>query len=443
IRASQYGAGGILWCWADEAIVRTDQSNRLDTAGNYSADGLVGPHGEKEASYFTVQSIWSPIQTSLTNLFEAGDDEIPLRNDFLFTDLKSCSFAWSLLNYSGPFSSKTETVIAQSGEAVAPSIAPGESGFLPLGLPKDWRTYDALELTACTAAGNSVFRKVWPLSPPDPLKAYAGRKPVVADGNLFNLHCGDAEWRFSPETGRLISSGLAGKPAGFSDGPFVVSSVQTNPAAGEWKVDSKRNGETVEITARNKTDDSNFRWRLEPGGLLALSYHFAVPEGNQNFWGIGFDLDESSVRAKRWQGGGPYRIWNNRRRGPVYGVWENEFNRGISGEVWDLPEFSGIFADVRWMAIELHTGGRLLLIPDASVNDIGVLRPPNSATAKAAVWDYPVRGGLFVFHQVPSVGTKFKDVDRMGPQSRAQAAPAFIDGTLRFILSPKPVDGQL
>ncbi|MCU0858468.1 MAG: hypothetical protein MUC65_08720, partial [Pontiellaceae bacterium] len=33
IRASQYGAGGILWCWADEAIVRTDQSNRLDTAG--------------------------------------------------------------------------------------------------------------------------------------------------------------------------------------------------------------------------------------------------------------------------------------------------------------------------------------------------------------------------------------------------------------------------
>ncbi len=50
-------AGGFLWVWADEGVVRTDQDGRIDTAGNWAPDGMTGPHREKEGSFFTVKEI--------------------------------------------------------------------------------------------------------------------------------------------------------------------------------------------------------------------------------------------------------------------------------------------------------------------------------------------------------------------------------------------------
>ena len=43
-------AGGFLWDLADEGVVRTDKNNMVDCMGNFGADGIVGPHFEKEGS---------------------------------------------------------------------------------------------------------------------------------------------------------------------------------------------------------------------------------------------------------------------------------------------------------------------------------------------------------------------------------------------------------
>lgn len=40
-------AGGFLWDFADEAVVRTDKNNILDTDGNHAADGIVGLMAKK------------------------------------------------------------------------------------------------------------------------------------------------------------------------------------------------------------------------------------------------------------------------------------------------------------------------------------------------------------------------------------------------------------
>ncbi|MFL6620046.1 MAG: glycoside hydrolase family 2 protein, partial [Povalibacter sp.] len=50
--ASPTVAGGFFWAFADEGIRRTDQQGRIDNVGNSAPDGIVGPHGEKEGSYF-------------------------------------------------------------------------------------------------------------------------------------------------------------------------------------------------------------------------------------------------------------------------------------------------------------------------------------------------------------------------------------------------------
>jgi beta-galactosidase/beta-glucuronidase len=43
-------AGGFLWDFADEGVVRTDKNGMIDTDGNHGPDGIVGPFHAKEGS---------------------------------------------------------------------------------------------------------------------------------------------------------------------------------------------------------------------------------------------------------------------------------------------------------------------------------------------------------------------------------------------------------
>lgn len=44
-------AGGFLWVFADEGIVRNDLKDSIDNHGNNSPDGILGPYREKEGSF--------------------------------------------------------------------------------------------------------------------------------------------------------------------------------------------------------------------------------------------------------------------------------------------------------------------------------------------------------------------------------------------------------
>jgi len=57
-----FGAGGFIWVLADEGIARTDQGGRVDVFSTFAPDGVVGPHHEKEGSFFTIRDIFSPVQ---------------------------------------------------------------------------------------------------------------------------------------------------------------------------------------------------------------------------------------------------------------------------------------------------------------------------------------------------------------------------------------------
>ncbi|HKL22344.1 MAG TPA: hypothetical protein VJ904_11085, partial [Tichowtungia sp.] len=49
-----------------------------------------------------------------------------------------------------------------------------------------------------------------------------------------------------------------------------------------------------------------------------------------------------------------------------------------------------------------------------------------------AVWDYPEQGGLFLFHKVPPVGTKFRPPNELGPQSLPKTLSGPISGRVVF-----------
>ena len=50
-------AGGFLWDLMDQGVVRTDMNNIVDCMGNFGADGIVGPHMEKEGSFYTIREV--------------------------------------------------------------------------------------------------------------------------------------------------------------------------------------------------------------------------------------------------------------------------------------------------------------------------------------------------------------------------------------------------
>jgi hypothetical protein len=63
--ASQKSAGGFIWAMVDEAVVRTDLGNVLDANGLNANDGILGPHREKEGSFYALREIFSPVKLDI------------------------------------------------------------------------------------------------------------------------------------------------------------------------------------------------------------------------------------------------------------------------------------------------------------------------------------------------------------------------------------------
>jgi hypothetical protein len=443
ILSSPRGAGGVLWCWADAAISRTDMDGKLDTDGNHSADGIVGPNGEKEGSYYTIREIWSPVQISMENLPADFAGTLPVENRFDVTSLNDCTFQWRLLDFSDPFSEKAETTVRAQGSLSGPAVAPGRSGELDLPLPADWKSSDALELTAIAPGGMEVMKWSWPIGSSEPVAAYPAMKPQLQRDNPFDVQIGDVLWSFSPETGQLLSCSVNGKETGLGRGPVLYASTEQGARSfsNVWKTKLSRNGDSVVMESKNQNGDSSFQWTLSPGGSIALSYEFAPISDALTSCAVGFDLPDEAVLSKRWLGGGPYRIWANRTKGPQVGLWENEYNDTVTGCEWGYPEFKGVFDQVDWMRLKLASGAALLVDTEPG-SQVGILRPSNKDIPpgktdrdfgpRTATWDYPEQGGLFLFHKVPAVGTKFKKAGDLGPQSEPKILSGPIRGQVMF-----------
>ncbi len=451
MRNSPVSCGGVLWCWADAALARTDMDGKLDTAGNQSADGIVGPNGEKEASYFTVREIWSPIQIETKKLPEGFNGEITVENRYLETPLDECSFKWRLLDCPGPLAAAAKSAVRSEGSLKGPNVAPGERGTLKLSLPGDWQDSSVLELTALSRTSVELMKWSWQVGAPK-ATAKATGELKQADGNPFEISVRETTWSFAPDSGQLIGCSVSGKETGLSNGPLRYAGTLEKALefSSDWKAKVSRQDDSIVVDSQNSSDGSKFSWTISSDGSATLDYEFSALDDKLAYCAIGFDLDDSSFVAKRWLGAGPHRIWSNRLKGPQFGLWETEYNDHVTGVNWGKPEFKGIFGDVSWMRLDLKSD-RSLLIDTGGNASVGVLRPKNADETRNekngvgpvhAWWHYPESGGLHLFHKLPGVGTKFANAENLGPQGQPKKLSGPLTGRVVFHAAEILSDGN-
>jgi len=71
----------------------------IDNQGNWGADGIVGPHFEKEGSYYTIKQIWSPVQVMEKSIDRNFRGEFTVENRYDFLNTNTCKFIWQQVKF--------------------------------------------------------------------------------------------------------------------------------------------------------------------------------------------------------------------------------------------------------------------------------------------------------------------------------------------------------
>ncbi len=424
--------GMFLWVFADEGVVRTDQNGRIDTDGNHAPDGILGPFHEKEASFFTIKEIWSPVYIETNNpLLSNFNGKIPVENRFDFTNLNQCLFEWKLLSYPTPNDLSTKSTIIEEGRLIGPNILPHENGNITIDLPASKVNVDAISLTAFDQSNEEINTWVWKLkNNKEVLKRIIiekGNSPSIYErNNNVEIKSGNFRYTFDNETGMLIQVNSGEIPIPFKNGPFLVPRKK-NSKYKNLRLNIDKNESSVLISVENHPDFKNLHWTVHSNGWLQVDYTFYY-KGFVDYLGVSFEYPEDRVKEMKWLGKGPYRVWKNRLKGPTIGVWQNSYNSFQPGLAWDYPEFPGYYANFNWVVFNT-SDGPITIATDKEDIFLRVYSQPDGNDPRHTSMIWP-EGDISFLHAIPPIGTKFMEAKEFGPQGQKFEASGVYSGTI-------------
>ncbi len=340
-------AGGFLWDFADNAIVRKDLNDSLDTDKHRAADGILGPHHEKEASFYAIKEIWSPIYFERKEITKNFDGRLNIENRYHFTNTNQCSFSYQLKKLHYEKNDITKSIIA-------PDIKPHAKGFLQLQLPTNWKDYDVLYVTAKGVDGKEIFTWSFPITkhngrfiPPKIVRDDSTElfKTKTID-SIFFVSTYNMEYSFSNKTGKLVNVKRDNQTIPFKNGPVLCEGNAQPNSVVLIKYEDSVN---VICYYPKKSLISSLVWTIDVQGMLKMEIHYFPAAYFTNLVGVNFSHPESEIKAVEWMGNGPYRVWKNRMKGNKFGIWQKEYNNTETGEApWKYPEFKGYHSNMYW-----------------------------------------------------------------------------------------------
>lgn len=412
--ANPLSAGGFLWDFQDQGIVRTDKDGIIDTDGNRGADGIVGPYYQREGSFYTIKEVWSPIFFEKREMTEAFNGEFIIENRYAFTNTADCTFSYELRHVGAD--STVET--AAKGTIKAPAIEPYAKGLLKVDLPADWYSYDVLYITAKDVYGKELFTWSFPIARPDRTSKkwlkQTGTKPEATEtAEAFVVKSKGITYRFNKQSGLLEEVKNAKGVVPFSKGPVLQEAVNN------YKQFSMRYvGDTVILasTFDKKESYNTLEWRIYPSGQLKMHVQYFPESYFTRFVGVNFDLPEAQVLGVEYMGMGPYRVWKNRMKGNRFGVWDKAYNDVATGEVpFEYPEFKGYHANMYWAKFKLKSQSfRVFTDREDVFMRLFTPREQQDTDWKNMEPTFP-SGDISFMNGISAIGTKTQKPETTGP----------------------------
>lgn len=442
--------GGFLWVLADEGVKRVDMDGFIDNQGNFGADGIVGPHHEKEGSYYTIKQLWSPVQIMDTSVDRQFDGKLSVENRYDYLNLNTCRFLWKQVKF--PLATDVPnagTKVVKQGEVQGSDIAAHSAGILELKttiLPDA----DVLFVTAVDKYGHELWRWTFPIDKlnqvKEELSPLSGKATYTETDNDLTVKANNHTFVFSKKDGQLKGVSVNNRKISFANGPRFIGARRADRSLDQFynhddekakekdrtysefpdaavftKLDVREDGGNLIITANYKLGNlDKAQWTINPSGIVTLDYTYNF-SGIVDLMGICFDYPEEQVISKRWLGAGPYRVWQNRIHGTQYDIWENDYNDPIPGETFTYPEFKGYFGDVSWMNIRTKEG-TISLTNETPGTYIGIYQPRDGRDR--LLYTLP-ESGISVLNVIPPVRNKVNSTDLCGPSSQ----PKWVNGS--------------
>ena len=437
--------GGFLWVLADEGVKRVDMDGFIDNQGNFGADGIVGPHHEKEGSYYTIKQLWSPVQIMDTSIDRQFNGKFSVENRYDYLNLNTCRFLWKQVKFpSATDASNAGTQVLKQGEVQGNNISAHSAGILDIKttiLPNA----DALFVTAIDKYGHELWRWTFPVDKlnqsKEELSPLSSKATYTETDNDLTVKANNRTFVFSKKDGQLKGVSVNNRKISFANGPRFIGARRADRSLDQFynhddekakekdrtysefpdaavftKLDVKEDGGNLIVTANYKLGNlDKAQWTINPSGVMTLDYTYNF-SGVVDLMGICFDYPEEQVISKRWLGAGPYRVWQNRIHGTQYDIWENDYNDPIPGETFTYPEFKGYFGSVSWMNIRTKEG-TISLTNETPDTYIGVYQPRDGRDR--LLYTLP-ESGISVLNVIPPVRNKVNSTDLCGPSSQAK-----------------------
>ncbi len=424
-------AGGFLWNFSDEAIVRTDRNNILDVDGNHAADGITGPAREKEGSFYTVKEIWAPVYFDKKHITPSFDGKFSIENRYHYTNLDQCKFEAQWINFTGPAESGTDPSSLIEGNIPAVDLEPGIKGVLSVDLPDNWSSFDVLYIKAVDPHGKEIFNWSFPLKGPDETtyglpEADKSEKPVEADetGQSILVHTDNISFEFDKKTGVLARAYQNKKEIPMNNGPRFITKEETELSGinhyrdenGQYILEFSFQGNITKF----RNIQYQIKWTVRTNGLLDLdvSGHYMQ--------GITFDYPEDKIHSIRRLGDGPFRVWRNRMKGTTLGVWEDEYNNTITADpesLYDYPEFKGYFSSLYWARMRNKDQSNMTIYCHTPYTFLRLFTPETPESVRKGWGTDAIQhqeGDLSFLNAIPPIGTMFKKAEDLGPQSQIE-----------------------
>lgn len=356
------GAGGAIWMWADQGIktpvkrpagpydriVKDDEYLRIDDQG---WDGIVDSYRKPTRDYYETKAVYAQVYPMVDNVsFLPGQSvvNIPLQNDFDFTNLNSVRIEWTIREDDKDVATGTSKI-----SGLPHTASDLELPIERLKAIRGEKTY-YVWLRFIDASGGEINRSSVELLPrlKQEVQTTATQKITVKQGDTVIITVKDIHYFFNPSTGHLTSANVANnklisdlKPTIWHKPDRGESSIIGSKIAGklpdlnryttnvkQWNVQENPTSVIIQATVEYVINEknsftANYQYQIGVDGQLFVHYEIVPKVESSSLPIVGMALQTVPELEKlHWLGLGPYDAYPNKQAAPILGVWGGAIN---------------------------------------------------------------------------------------------------------------------